>query len=125
MLKHSLAILLLLSFAYRPVFQVAEISYYQFNIKYIVENYCVNKDKPELHCNGKCYLMQQLNKASSQKGKTTAAIFETSFLPVFFQPIQDYAFSFTTEELFYKSFGYFSALKNSQFYSEIDPPPKI
>ena len=25
--------------------------------------YCVNKDKPKLHCNGKCYLYQALHKS--------------------------------------------------------------
>ena len=27
---------------------------------YIAKNLCVNRDKPELHCNGKCVLMQKM-----------------------------------------------------------------
>ncbi|CAM3199365.1 hypothetical protein NZD85_13010 [Empedobacter stercoris] len=27
----------------------------------IVEEYCINKERPEMQCNGKCYLSKQLN----------------------------------------------------------------
>ena len=37
---------------------------YQINKKYIAEVLCKNKDKPEMHCNGKCYLKEQLKKAN-------------------------------------------------------------
>jgi len=41
-----------------PVFQ------YVINYEYISEVLCINKEKPEMHCNGKCHLMQELAKAS-------------------------------------------------------------
>ena len=37
---------------------------YELNKKYIAEVLCVNKDKPEMHCNGKCHLKKQLKKAN-------------------------------------------------------------
>lgn len=37
--------------------------YYHLNKKYITEKLCENKDKPELNCNGHCYLTKQLKKA--------------------------------------------------------------
>lgn len=39
---------------------------YSLNKAYITNNFCVNQDKPEMHCNGKCYLKKQLNKAQDQ-----------------------------------------------------------
>ena len=36
---------------------------YQLNKARITEQYCVNKARPLLHCNGKCHLAQQLRKA--------------------------------------------------------------
>ena len=36
---------------------------YQLNKARITELYCVNKARPQLHCNGKCHLAQQLRKA--------------------------------------------------------------
>jgi hypothetical protein len=37
---------------------------YAINYDYISKVLCINKDKPELKCNGKCHLMKELAKAS-------------------------------------------------------------
>lgn len=34
---------------------------FYLNQAYVAQNLCVNKDKPQLHCNGKCHLRKQLN----------------------------------------------------------------
>ncbi|WP_143087601.1 hypothetical protein [Chitinophaga sp. YR627] len=34
---------------------------FYLNQEYIAQNLCVNKDKPQLHCNGRCHLKKQLN----------------------------------------------------------------
>jgi hypothetical protein len=58
--------------------------YYQLNIDYIVETYCINTDKPELQCNGKCHLAKQLTAIDNKgdTGKTITSYYE-SFFPVF------------------------------------------
>ncbi|MCW3466309.1 hypothetical protein [Chitinophaga nivalis] len=33
---------------------------YYLNQSYIAKNLCINRDKPQLHCNGKCHLKKQL-----------------------------------------------------------------
>lgn len=49
---------------------------YALNKEYIAANLCENKDKPAMHCSGKCQLKKQLAKASetgdaqNQKGAT-------------------------------------------------------
>lgn len=40
---------------------------YFINYGYIVAELCVNRDKPELECNGKCYLTEQLAEASEEE----------------------------------------------------------
>jgi len=40
---------------------------YVIDQDYIAEFLCINKDKVELQCNGKCYLMQQLDKQNEEK----------------------------------------------------------
>ena len=45
---------------------VVEADYY-INIGYIVKNLCVNKEKPSMHCNGKCYLARQLKEQQKQE----------------------------------------------------------
>lgn len=37
---------------------------FMVNYDYIAKELCENKTKPELHCNGKCYLKKELAKAS-------------------------------------------------------------
>lgn len=74
----------------KPVMPVFE---YILNYDYIANVLCENKDKPELHCNGKCHLMKELAKASedekpaSQKraGIQTAEV-------LFCQPLVDFTF---------------------------------
>jgi len=34
---------------------------FYINQEYVARNLCVNKDKPQLHCNGQCHLKKQLN----------------------------------------------------------------
>lgn len=44
---------------------------YVANYNYIVKELCVNKQKPQLHCNGKCHLMKELAKASENEKPAT------------------------------------------------------
>ena len=37
--------------------------HYFYKKQQITEEYCINKNKPELHCEGSCYLSKQLEKA--------------------------------------------------------------
>ena len=45
---------------------------YQVNKTRITRLFCVNKARPRLHCNGKCYLAQQLRKATGGHDKAPA-----------------------------------------------------
>ena len=48
----------------RPVAPMLEYVVYE---DYIAEFLCINKEKTELNCNGKCYLMQRLAEQDEQK----------------------------------------------------------
>ena len=39
---------------------------YQTHKQEITEKFCENKDKPDLHCNGKCHLKKQLKEVPTQ-----------------------------------------------------------
>ena len=45
----------------KPILPVLE---YVLNYEYVSKVLCINKDKPKMHCNGKCHLMKELAKAS-------------------------------------------------------------
>jgi hypothetical protein len=49
----------------KPVLPVLE---YVVNYEYVSTVLCENKDKPKMHCNGKCHLMKELAK-TSEEGK--------------------------------------------------------
>ncbi|WP_159090824.1 hypothetical protein [Aquimarina aquimarini] len=77
--------LLLVTFTLRPVMEMAPFFYYQLNLDYIIENYCVNKERPRLQCNGKCYLMSKLKEKNTSDNKATSFRISESFLPLYFQ----------------------------------------
>ena len=65
--KHVLGISLLilyLSLLVRPVIPLIE---YKLNKDYIANFLCINKAKPKMHCDGKCYLKTKLKKASNEQ----------------------------------------------------------
>lgn len=58
---------ILFSFVILPLFLVGTFHYsfvtfnFQLNREYITETFCINKDKPQLACEGQCHFMQQMN----------------------------------------------------------------
>ncbi|HLV63047.1 hypothetical protein [Galbibacter sp.] len=55
----------------KPVMPVFD---YVINQDYIAEYLCINKDKPAMDCNGKCYLMEMLEAENQQKKQNIPAI---------------------------------------------------
>jgi hypothetical protein len=72
----GLMVALLLSAASKTVL----IADYLLNYDYISKVLCINRDKPESCCNGKCHLMKEMSKQeeSEEKTKVTVRIPETS-----------------------------------------------
>jgi hypothetical protein len=57
----------MLSYISRPVYPYLS---YVVNKGYIVEFLCINKEKPELKCNGKCHLKNKIAKQSKEEKKS-------------------------------------------------------
>ncbi|ASK31584.1 hypothetical protein CEY12_16340 [Chryseobacterium sp. T16E-39] len=60
-MNYICSIFLTFYMVFRPLIPIME---YAVNYDYIVETLCINKDKPELNCNGKCYLSKELAKTN-------------------------------------------------------------
>ena len=43
------------------------VAWFKINQKKIVELFCINKDKPEMACDGKCYLKDKLEKVDDSE----------------------------------------------------------
>jgi len=86
----------------KPVEPILE---YCFNYNYIVEVLCVNKDKPRLNCNGKCYLMKQLQKQSNENSPKKAQSIQLENYPIGFieiaEIIQPQQFSFKLKPTYF------------------------
>ncbi|HLA55293.1 MAG TPA: hypothetical protein VK623_04300 [Flavobacterium sp.] len=105
----------------RPVVPVLQ---YILNYDYISQELCVNKETPILGCNGKCYLIKQLAKASESEKPTSSdkkhVLAETTDL--FFETIENYdLFQFEDKS---KSLnpGYLDLYKSSDLHSVFRPP---
>lgn len=53
----------------RPIHPLVE---YYANQDFFAKVLCINKDKPEMACNGKCILMQKLKRVSAAPAEQTA-----------------------------------------------------
>lgn len=89
----SIIIIIILSFIIKPIFPLVD---YVVNYEYITKTLCVNKAKPQMNCNGKCHLMNELAKAAekdkpiSSDKKQAAQEIEV----LFFQSIQSFGCAF-------------------------------
>ena len=69
------------------MFYLGQFTYYAANQDYIIENFCINKNRPEFNCDGKCYLAKQMMAAAQNDGDSINISFILeSFFPVFTPP---------------------------------------
>ncbi|MBP9689772.1 MAG: hypothetical protein KBE91_09195, partial [Bacteroidia bacterium] len=52
--------------------KIGIIAWFNINQDKVVELFCINKNKPEMDCEGKCYLAQKLNKSADATDNSTA-----------------------------------------------------
>lgn len=78
--KKIIGAMLFVSMAFKilmaPIFFVN----YELRKDYIIKNYCVNKNRPEMHCDGKCYLAKQIQKAEQEDEKQATNSFISKLL---------------------------------------------
>jgi hypothetical protein len=67
MFKQVLAYVLVLTTLAANCTQLFVYAGFEINQKYIAAELCVNRNRPELHCNGKCYLMRKLKQAEQKE----------------------------------------------------------
>ncbi len=118
------AILLLTSYAtimVHPIFPLLE---YAMNKNYIANVLCINRDKPELHCKGKCYRQSQLEKTA--EGRDEQTVIETAVQQPF-TAIESQA----SQSLNVALRGSYTVLHNPQYPGKLTfpdvpyPPPRI
>ena len=123
-MKKIALILILISFSARPLYQLSYFAYYELNIDYITAKYCVNKDKPEMQCNGKCHLMKELAMGAPKKDNARSLQLIEAFYPVYFQ---EYAYTYSFPFLEPRECSNWSICNDQQtrFLNVPVPPPKV
>ena len=84
----GILVFLILTVSFSSLFTFTE---YEINKDYIISAHCINKDRPELRCNGMCYLRKQLkqldngispvNKPAPKKNKNNRTEVVYTFSP--------------------------------------------
>ncbi|SHK82700.1 hypothetical protein SAMN04488028_109112 [Reichenbachiella agariperforans] len=87
-IKHILIYLLVLNTLASTL--AVPLIYMDFGMRqdYIAEVLCINRDKPMLNCDGKCYLAKKLQAAQEQQEQENETI-NIKSAPVFFAQIQE------------------------------------
>lgn len=117
------ALILSLFLFLKPVIPFLE---YAAFYDYIKNELCVNKDKPELQCNGKCHLKKKLTKASnSENGHEKNQSFSIEHSIVYFQNTQiDYMLFFPKEQQL-KINSLYNHIYNYHYTNSVFHPPLV
>jgi hypothetical protein len=78
--------------AWLLIFSVLTVNYsrlfvyagFKLNQSYIAAKLCENRDKPFLHCNGKCYLMKKIRQAEDKQNNAERQAQKNLFQDVYF-----------------------------------------
>lgn len=124
--KRHISLFLLLLISFKTL--VVPFVYLDFELrkKYIVHNLCENRYKPQLHCDGKCYLAKQLQKAAEGHARDDAQKQSDSakrvIQEVFEETPLDFSFNSISPPNF-KLFSLFSFSLHKGFLSKPVVPP--
>lgn len=95
---------------------------YTFNNKDFTAKYCINKDKPELKCNGKCHLAK-IAKETQKENSEKQSFFDIEI--TFFQNIEkDFIFFnpyLSLKKIYWNYLNFYSLTT----FSEFDHPPQF
>ncbi len=66
-LKPIVSIVLIAAIVVQVLGKFIVLAHYALNKEAITKTLCVNKNKPKMHCNGKCHLKKQLSKEDKKE----------------------------------------------------------
>ncbi len=123
-MKKALVYLLLIATMLPCISPWGTIAYYHLNRDYIARVLCENRDKPQLHCDGKCFLAKRLKAQQDKQDKeTTERVENTPSISLFIEA--GFSFSFgirTVAELQSSLFIYLIPALSPHFASLFKPP---
>jgi len=123
-MRSFLAYILLFSFMLLTISPWGTIAYFHLNREYIAKVLCENRQRPELKCNGQCYLAKKLKQQEDNKDKeTTNRVQNLPVLQLFTQAVDSFKFDFDYMQFLEKpSFFYQLAIYISPASRLLRPP---
>ncbi|WP_149273024.1 hypothetical protein [Pareuzebyella sediminis] len=124
-MKQVVILCVSLAMLVKPLWPIVE---YIVNYDYIVNVLCENKDRPELQCDGKCYLAKQLAKETKNSednpfGEKRSKL--ESIHLVFFEVLAPIDFTLTVFDKKRNNFPGVSGLISSLLFSDFGKPPEL
>ena len=99
-MKNALVYILLVATLLPILSPWGTIAYYHVNKDYIARVLCQNRDKPQLHCDGRCYLAKKLKAQEDRHDReTTERVQHSPVLQLFCQTNVPFQFSTPAVEL--------------------------
>lgn len=95
---------------------------YEVNTSYIIENFCENTDKPEMHCDGKCHLTKQIQEDTEQKSEAPAAECEIMTFVLSIEETAVFEFGFLESRLAKANSLYLEGNYSNPLQSIFHPP---
>lgn len=120
-----MVLVLVMTMLVKPLWPIGE---YIVNFDYIVNVLCENKDRPDMNCDGKCYLSKQLAKESEKNQKNPfgekRANSEIQHV-VFFQVLPQIDLSHDSTDTNPANFNTSNTLTTTLLTSDLGQPPEL
>lgn len=91
-MKKIISIVLILSLGFQCLAKLGLITIYQLNKAYISKELCENRNRPKMHCEGKCFLKKSLAHAENT-ARETGGIEKQLEIPLFLTVVVEYTFA--------------------------------
>lgn len=126
MLRRLTAILLLLALINCSCSRFVVCAGFGLNRAYITQELCVNKTRPWLHCNGRCYLMKKIRQVEENERKQTEKDNLSRLEISFFQDIPVLNFDqLEPDGLGQNAFPVYAYYYSSRYTDTLFRPPKV
>ncbi len=120
-MKYFYSILLILTLSFGFILKTFTIVNYHINKTNFIQEFCINTEKPELKCEGKCHLTEQLKSTEEQSSNSqlpeTITQFEISsfIVPDFFIANKNSTISVNNDFVRYKKTNILNGFRFSIF----------
>jgi len=100
MFKRGLAILLIFCTLTANFAKLFVFAGFELNQNYIASTLCVNKSKPWLHCNGRCYLMKKIKQVEEKQKNNERQAQKNLFQDAFWSTVTKITFPVCLLQIF-------------------------